>query len=182
MNDAQLRGIVKNQIDSTTNAQTIVSYDHHEVHAGSFFSVYNTQSVSTTTFKWQVTTPNTDVLAHLQFGVACTGEMTALVTEGSDRTDGTAITEINHHRSSTNTAGVVVTHTPTGGTTDGAVTLFSLRDGATGVASKTIASGSGRATNEYILKKNTKYVISVTTYAAVYVTLELDWYEHEDSN
>ena len=39
------------------------------------------------------------------------------------------------------------------------------------------------ATSTYsVLKPATKYIISVTTFADVYVSLRLDWYEHTDKN
>lgn len=182
MSEARRTEILENQIDDVTNALTTIEYDHHEVHEGNMYSVSHVQSVDTTSFKWQVTTPNTDKLAHMIFNLECIGELLATITEGSDRTDGTALAEVNHNRASSNTAGVVVTHTPTGGSTDGATTIFAIRSGATGTASKTIAIGARRGVNEFILKKNTKYVIAATTYAASYVSLELSWYEHEDAS
>ena len=165
-------------IDGVTGAVETVSYAHHEIHSGNSYTTIDSQAVDTTTIKWQVTTPDNTKWAHMLFNADCTGEMTVLVTEGSDRVDGTALAEINRNRNSTNIAGVIVTRTPTGGSTDGATVLFNTRVGATSVASKTIDSGTSRGNSEYVLKQNTKYVISVTTYAAVQVSLHLDWYEH----
>ena len=108
--------------------------------------------------------------------------MLLIVTEGADRTTGTELTPINHNRNCTGTAEVGIKRGATGGSTNGATTIYTIRSGATGVASKTVASGAGRAINEFILKQNTKYVVSVTTYAATQVSLELDWYEHIDKN
>lgn len=165
--------------DRSTNAGTVIDYAHHEVHAGSSFTVADTVAINNTTAKWQVTTPNTTKYAHLVFTLTCTGEATFLVTEGSDRTDGTPLDEVNRRRTGTPpVATLIVTRTPTGGTTDGATTLFSMRNGITNVAGKNIEGGSARATNEWILRPNTKYVISITTYADVYATCLLDWYEH----
>jgi hypothetical protein len=169
--------------DASTHALLTMDYGHYKVHEGSSFTVADTVVVDTTTVKWQVTTPNTTKYAHLIFTLTCTGEATYLVTEGSDRTDGTALNEVNRNRVGTPTvATVIVTRTPTGGTTDGATTLFSMRNGITNVAGKNIEGSTARATNEWILKPNTKYVISITTYAAVYATVVLDWYEHTDKD
>jgi len=170
-------------LDGVTTAAKIIDYAHHEVHGGSAYTVSDTVTCDTTTVKWQVTTPDTTKYSHLIFELSCTGEATYLVTEGSDRTDGTALAEMNRRRVGTpSTAGTIVTRTPTGGTTDGATTLFSMRNGLTSVAGKNIEGGTARAINEWILKPNTKYVVSVTTYADVLVTCLLDWYEHTDSN
>ena len=171
------------RIDASTNSIQTIEYEHHEIHSGSSFHTSDVRNIDTTTFKWQVTTPDSTKYSHIVFNVDCTGEMLALITEGSDRTDGTALTEINRNRVGTPTvAGTIVTHTPTGGTTDGATTIYSKRSGATAVGSRTVAAGGSRGLNEFVLKPNTKYVISVTTYADVYVSLELEWYEHTDRN
>lgn len=165
--------------DGSTSAIKTITYPHHEIHSGSSYHASDVQSVSTTTIKWQVTTPDSLAYAHMIFSVECTGEMLLLVTEGSNKVDGTALAEINRNRVGTpKTAGTIVTRTPTGGDTDGATTILTTRVGSTGVGSKTLSGGGARGTNEYILKPNTKYVVSVTTYAAVFVSLELDWYEH----
>lgn len=164
--------------DASTDALTVIEYDHHEIHGGSSYTVSDVQNVDTTTMKWQVTTPDTKKQTHMVFNVECTGEMQMLVTEGSDRTDGIALSEVNRDRQSSKTAGTIITRTPTSGSTDGATTIRTIRSGATGVGSKTISAGAGRGSSEFILKRNTKYVIAVTTYADVYVSLHLDWYEH----
>ena len=170
-------------VDASTETLQQISYEHHEIHSGSSFVGIDLRNVSTTTFKWQVTTPNSLKYAHMIFDIDCTGEMTVLITEGSDKTDGTALVELNRNRVGTPTAAtVILTHTPTGGATDGTVVLMNHRSGATGVASKTIAAGGARGGNEFVLKPNTKYVISVTTYADVWVSLNLNWYEHTDKN
>ena len=168
-------------VDGITTAMKVITYEHHEVHSGRMYAVHDTVACDTTTVKWQVTTPNTTRYSHLVFDLSCTGEATYLVTEGSDRTDGTALAEVNRRRVGTpNVAGTIVTRTPTGGATDGATTLFTERNGITNVAGKTLASGGARSSAEWILKPNTKYVVSVTTYADVFVTCALNWYEHQE--
>jgi hypothetical protein len=57
-----------------------------------------------------------------------------------------------------------------------------MRNGITSIAAKNIEGGTARATNEWVLKPNTKYVVSVTTYAAAYVTMVVDWYEHTNAH
>jgi hypothetical protein len=53
-----------------------------------------------------------------------------------------------------------------------------MRNGITQVGGKNQEGGNARAINEWILRPNTKYVVSVTTYAATYSTVKLDWYEN----
>ena len=168
--------------DGVTNSFKIVDYAHHEIHGGSSFTVSDTQVCNTTTIKWQIITPNSTKYAHMLFELSSTGEATYLVTEGADRDAGTALSVVNRRRVGTPTeATVTVSRAPTGGTTDGATILYSRRSGITGVGSKSVEGGAARATHEWILKPNTKYVVSITTYAAVYASLLLDWYEHADA-
>jgi hypothetical protein len=116
------------------------------------------------------------------FALQCTGELLVVVTEGADRVGTTRLTTINHNRNCTSTGETLVHRGVTGGTTDGATTVYTVRVGATGLGARAEVPGMDRAVNEFVLKQNTKYVITVTTYAAVQVSLELDWYEHSDIN
>ena len=169
------------RLDSSTHAFEVIDYEHHEIHGGSSFVVSDVQNVDTTTMKWQITTPAGTKYAHVLFEAEGTGEISTVITEGSDRTDGTALAEINRNRVGTPTAAtVIVTRTPTGGTTDGATTILSRRAGSTGVAGKTVAAGGTRGNNEFVLKPSTKYVVAVETFADIYVTFMVDFYEHTD--
>jgi len=125
-----------------------------------------------------INTPNSNVYSHLVFNLSCTGEATYLVTEGSDRNAGTSLNTLNRRRIGIpNVSTITVSRTPVGGSTDGVIIIFSKRLGITGTGSKSIEGADVKSTNEWILKPNTKYVISITTYASVYVTCQLDWYE-----
>lgn len=171
-------GQLKEQIDVITRASIVLPYEHHEIHSGDSYVVCDVQSVNTTTAYWMITTPDSTKYAHIIFDIRCTGELSIDITEGADRVGTTALTAINRNRASTKTATVVVHRAYTGGTTDGTINILSIRDGATGVASKVVATGGARGENEYMLKPNTKYIIKVTTYASVYVSMCVDWYEH----
>jgi len=169
--------------DASSHALVTITSDHHRIHEGKMYTVSDTVAADTTVAKWMVETANTDKYCHLVFSLYCTGEATYLVTEGADRDKGTDLYEINRRRVGTvDIAETVVTRTPIGGTTDGNIVLFSVRTGSTGIAGKTIEGGAARAENEFVLRPNTKYIISITTYADVYATCKLDWYEVKDLN
>jgi hypothetical protein len=173
----------KSGIDASTEAIETIDYEHHETHSGTHYHVSNVQLVDTTTFQWQVTTSASTAYSHMIFAVDGTGEVEMTVTEGSDRVDGGALVEINRNRIGTpNVANTIITTTPTGGATDGAVELLMHRSGSTGVSGKTITGGGTRGANEFILKPSTKYIVSVETFDTIYVTIDLDWYEHTDKN
>jgi len=167
-------------IDPKTGAVVGVGYAHHEIHEGSSFKVCDVQNINTTTQKWIVTTPDSKTYAHMLFDAFCTGEMSVLVTEGADRTGTTVLTPLNRRRVGTPPAATVIVHRDvSGGATDGAIELEKVRVGATDKFSAAISEH--RDQNEYVLKPNTKYVMAVTTYADVNVSLHLDWYEHKDA-
>jgi len=165
-------------IDSITSHLIIIASDHHEVHEGDSYTLSDTQSVDTTTQNWMITTPDTSTRAHMTFDIRCTGEVYILITEGADRAGSTALTKINRDRNSSNTSALTIHRGYSGGTTDGATTIFTIRDGTTGNGNKTLASGGNRGQNEFILKQNTKYIITVQTFDTVWVTVNLNWYEH----
>jgi len=163
-----------------TGAVTGVSSAHYKIHEGSSFQVRDVQNINTTTQKWMITTPDSKTYAHILFNVFCTGEMSVLVTEGADRAGTTVLTPINRRRVGTPAAATVVVHRDvSGGATDGAIELEKVRVGATDKFSAAISEH--RDQNEYVLKPNTKYVMVITTYADVHVSLHLDWYEHKDA-
>ena len=165
--------------DNMTYTNIVINYAHHEIHEGSGFIVNDVQNVNATTMKWQITTPSSSKYAHVFFDIEGTGEISVVVTEGSDRTDGVALTKINRNRSGTFTsAGLIITRTPTGGSTDGATVIFAKRSGATGINGKTLEGGGMRGENEYVLKSGTKYVVAIETFANIYVSFRMNWYEH----
>ncbi len=167
--------------DPITGHVTVIDCAEHHVHQGESFKVDDVQAVDTTTQKWMITTPDSKAYAHMLFDVLATGELLVLVTEGANRTTGVALTPMNRRRVGTPaTAMVTVKRGATGGTTDGATTIKHIRFGVTDKFSGALGELRGR--NEYILKPNTTYVIAVTTYAAVNVSLHLDWYEHIDAH
>ena len=110
---------------------TLVFMDRsvYEIIKGNSFTVCDTVEANTTTVKWQIHTLADIGKIHLRFSLTCNGEALYLVTEGSDRDDGTALEEVNRNRVLPSLAETIVTRTPTGGTTDGATVLFSLRNG-----------------------------------------------------
>ena len=163
--------------DPKSNAEVTIDWPHYEVHHGHMFKLDDVVACESATVKWLITTPDSTKYAHMVFDVVATGEVTVLITEGANRTTGDVLTLLNRNRvGSPITAALVVQRGATGGDTDGATTIRSIRTGDTGPNLNII--GTSRGQNEYVLKPNTKYVVSATTYAAVFVSLHLDWYEH----
>lgn len=168
---------IANPIDTGAGALVQIDGPHHEIHLQRSYVVTDVQNVNATTMKWQISTPATNY-NHTIFDITCTGECSVVITEGSDRTDGAALEEINRFRPSTNTSDTVVTRTPTDGTSDGATTIFQKRAGASGGFFSSHSPGQSRGLNEFVLKPSTKYVVAIETFADVYVTFSVSWYSH----
>jgi hypothetical protein len=176
-----IRVLNPSAVDSITGADMAIAYDHHEIHAGHAYHVSDVQAVDTTTQYWMITTPDTLEHGHMVFSAEGTGEIAVTITEGADRTGTTALTAINRNRNSVATAGIVVHRDYTLGTTNGAVTIWQSRSGSTSQGGNLSLGGAGRGRLEYILKQNTKYIVAIQVFAAIVISLELDWYEHEDA-
>lgn len=163
--------------DDKVKAVVEIDCGHNQIHEGNSFTICDTVACDTNTVKWQINTSSVKDM-HVQFEMSGDGAATFLVTEDSDRIDGTVLTPLNRNRNiPMPTSASIISRTPTNGATDGATVLFSKRDGIVGLGGKSVQTGSVRTTNEWILKRSTKYVISITTYAASFVTCLLDWYE-----
>lgn len=170
-------------LDKSTRALIGIGYAHHEIHGRSTYHVSDVQNLSTTTVYWMVTVANNLKLPHMLFNVNCTGEMLVTLTEGADRVGTNLLPSRNRQRHLSDDNSLTKIHRAySAGSTNGAVTLFTRRAGSTGVASKTVAAGASRGDNEWPLNINTKYILAVTTYADVYVTVAFDWYEHSEKD
>ena len=168
----------QSSMDSVTGALNVIDYGHHEVHEGSSFVVSDVQNISSTTIQYMITTPDSAKLAHMIFDIEATGELLITITEGADR-DGTTALNVFNNRRGSRASFVLVHRAVSGGSGDGA-TIWQHRSGSTGVGNKTISGGGSRGLNEWILKADTKYIVTLQTFANIYITFGLDWYEHQD--
>jgi len=165
--------------DVTSGSLVTIGHTEAEINDGDSFKIDDVIHLNTTSQLWLITTPDSTKYAHMIFDFLGTGEMYVIITEGADRTTGTALAAINRRRVGTPTeATVTVKRGATGGTTNGAITIETFRIGSTDKFSAMIGETNGR--RMYILKPNTKYVVSVETFADVYITMRLQWCEHED--
>lgn len=197
--DVQLQGAFSGQkgssplfdyakIDSATNAVMVIDYDHHEVHSGSSYLVsvsdedLDSAEVLSVCFK----TPNTTKWIHMTFTLETSVNSTLSLNEGVTVTTntGTSVAAINHHRNSSNTSAVIdYATTPAAGkvTKNGTITAAGtvLLTGTTaGARTDQIISSTSHA-QEFVLKQNTGYCISITSNADNNVAnIRLDWYEH----
>jgi hypothetical protein len=169
--------LVKVFADRITNALKTIEYEHHEIHDGRSFVIDDLRNINSGSENWLIVVPDSDRLPHLIFEFVCTGEFLVNVQEGVNRNGVTELTAINRSRGSANTAETKIYRGVTGVSTG--TNILNRREGSTGTNGKTESGGGARANNEFILKRNTKYLVTVTTYADVYVNAIFDWYEHD---
>lgn len=160
------------EFDSNTDTLQVIDYAHHKIHDGAAFTASFSADVAATTGKLLllIVTPNTDVFAHLKYNFNVEGEADIMLYEAPTATAGDAVVAYNRNRNSAVAATVVVTSTPT-----------SITEGTTIIRKHhLIAGGSIKSDDELILKKNTKYLLSIAnaTGATNFTAVNLDWYEH----
>jgi len=164
------------RIDSATNTLQTIEYEHHEIHAGSSFTASHKAAVAqSANLDLLIVTPNTSKYAHFTYEFDCEKETELAIYEGVTATAGDAVVAYNRDRNSATAATVVVTSTPTS-ITAGNTIIRSIHVGS----GKTVGGGD-RATHEFILKKNTKYLFRLTNMisnADNDMSVKLDWYEH----
>ena len=183
--EVALYGLIDNttlrrlRVDASTHAIETISDTHHEIHSGSHYYIKDVEDIGgTATYYILFAVPNSPAWIHLFFDFWHEQEMTFIITEGvTTGGDGTAVTAFNNNRNSSNTAGVVATHTPTSPV--GGTVIYTSRQG-----SGKQTAGESRAEGEIILRANMKYLITATNAAAGNCLFDyhFTWYEHEDKD
>jgi hypothetical protein len=163
------------RIDTATHTLQTIEYEHHEIHLGSSFTCSYTADIGNgANMDIEIVTPDTTEWAHFLYELEVEAESHLTIYEASTLTEGTALVVHNRDRNSATANTTLVYHTPTGITTG----TTKIREAHIG-SGKTIGGGN-RGTQEFILKRNTKYLIRITnaTTSNNYMSIKLDWYEH----
>jgi len=168
--------------DKSTNALVTISYEHHEVHSGSFFSTYEeTSDIGAETAPADAiqiifTTPADDEV-HMVIHAMCTAAAVYTFTEAwtGGAGGGVTLTPYNRDRNSSKRSGMTSmqdsnTAVVTGGTVLETQTLTTGKFDA----------GEMRASQEWILKKSTKYAVGLYLNGAGVAEIALNWYEHKN--
>ena len=175
-------------LDASTEAQEIIDYAHHEIHAGSRFLYSETVDLASGANRdILIVTPNTTKWAHLSLPLRIGSNKQTTVTLYEDTTtsaDGTAVSELNHNRNSGVAATVVLTHSPTV-TVLGTILIQEQFGVAGGFFTDDVGGVAGGGRDELILKQNTKYLLRITNNDGsdpADINIFLDWYEHTDKH
>lgn len=168
--------VVPLRVDKSTHTIQVINYEHHEIHAGSmfFFTEINTLGDGATR-EYLIEVGSKE--AHTEWRVIGKYDTQIDFYEGTTKTTGTNISEINENRNSANAATVSVTHTP-GGAGDGTL-IHTVRNGDDSTFFGGGAQFNANRENEIVLATNTKYLMRITSYTASNViSAKVSWYEH----
>jgi len=173
-------GVVALRADPVTKSLISIDTVHAEVHAGEHFWLSGYAELDTNgTLIFTVTTPNSDLRAHMMFHFAGTDVTTIQVYEGAASvTGGSSATPLNSDRNSANASGLTVKKDPTVGTAGTVIDAYKF--GSTGGGNAASAGGTATREDEIILKANTTYQFKVTSGAdGNIVSYRGDWYEED---
>lgn len=171
------------QKDDATDQVVTIAYDHHQIHEGDSYEYTEIKDQTQDhVYDIQITTPNTTKWSHFTFEFDVEAETDWYFYENVNIIlAGTAVTLLNHNRSSSNTSGLTIkaiTNTTIGNANaDTAVAAATtLMHGIAGAGKK--VGGMGGSRHEWLLKQNEDYCIRFIATAAGFVSWHLDWYEH----
>lgn len=174
-------GGIPASVDDSTETLQIIEYQHHEIHSGSFYRAgFQKEIANGGTAIFAITTPDTTEEIH--FRPAVDVELQAAIQfyeNPTSVTGGNSVTPRNANRNFSDASVAVVVTDPTIDTT-GAIMLGNLVEG-----SGKSSGGDSSSTFEWVLKRNTTYVLVVTneaTGATNECNIRNSWYEHTPKN
>ena len=168
-------------IDAVSRALAAITTEHSHIHMGERFVVQEGIQLNNASKEYLITTPDTDKLAHMTIDIEGSQDTLIRFYEDTEKTGGVSIQEIDRNRPTANTAGIVVTHTPSGSEGTSGTTIFTCQFGNAALSGGRGGGGGvqvGRS--EYVLKQNAKYSLTVTALSANpnNLCVSIDWYEH----
>ena len=171
--------IFPSRIDQTTDASSIVDYEHKEVHTGDAFYVTGSAEIDATQLiSHRFTTPNTAEWMHFYFVVEAQGSVTVQIIEGISNLIESSTGIYNRNRNYSD-ALATMTHEVYNNTagTGGTVIWAWTSGGAIGATAR--SPGVTRQSGEIVLKQNTKYEVKITSNVNDNtITAYVTWYEH----
>ena len=174
------------EIDASTHAQTTITYEHHEIHAGSHYFIDGALPLvgSGVTKTFGFTDAGLDKESHLVFAIGSTGKVTFEVYEcpsGSTAFNGgTAITSFNSNRRSDKTSILTIVGMPNHVVSGVSTRIFYKVFGTSGLNPlKSGGPGGGSRAFELILGRAKKYLVIFLSGAADNdIDYTASWYDH----
>ena len=174
------------EIDASTHAQTSISYEHHEIHAGSHYFLDGAFPLvgSGVTKAFGVSVPAGTKEPHMVFSIGSTGKVTFEMYEGPSGSTfyngGVAATPLNSNRVSTNTSILSIVAMPNHVASGVSTRLIYKIWGTSGKnPANSGQPGGGARNNEIIFAPGKKYFVLFTSGEADNnINYTAEWYEH----
>ena len=169
------------RMDASTNVLSTISYEHHEIHAGSHYVYRETHGVAKNqTLDHLIITPGNTRWAHMTIAIEnITSSVTVSLYEATTvSANGTLQNSKNRNRNVADNNTTLIYETPT---VTGVGTLLATWTLGAGKGS---SGGMARDNAEYVLKQGTNYLFRVVepNIAATVINIAFDWYEHTDKH
>lgn len=167
-------------VDRCTNTLQTIDYEHHEIHSGSYYRAgYQKDVANAGTAILAITTPDSSKELHFRVIVDHELEATIKLYENPDSvSSGTAVTPRNANRNRPDSSVATVVTDPTIDVSN--ATLI----GNQVLGSNKSSGGNADSQYEWILRRNTAYVVHVlnNTTSNNQVNIKCQWYEHTPKN
>ncbi len=166
------------EVDGATHSLVGITYEHHEVHSGSHYSIKGWVDVGANDVAtFMIKTTNTTTWPHLVYEFTAEAEMVINVYEDAVATnDGAAIAVYNSNRNVTNNpADTLWFSSPV-------VTNLGTCFWSATMGSGNKIGGGTRGAEEWVLKQGSTYYVVVSNIAAQVKWFDHHfwWYEHEN--
>ena len=163
-------GVLK---DDASGAFVTITSPHHRIHEGDAFTTCKlfTHGVGDSP-NVLIVTPNSRELAHFVFQIISDDVLQVDLYEGADYAGGDGMTAYNRYRNSNITSKLTITSDATDTAGGKGTLIWTFKAGA----NKTVTN-SESTRFEFILKRNTKYLLEAVGANGDLITYLLDWYE-----
>lgn len=167
-------------VDAVTGALVTITLPHHEVHEGeAFVASYKSPDASPVAdnANLDLRFATTTKVAHVTFQVAGGGDFEFFLYEAGNVTGGTALSEVNMNRISSNASTITVTHTPVVNTLGTQLENFFIPGGKAAGSN----GGAGGRVLEWNFATSTTYLFRLTNRAgtAQPLGIVIEWYEED---
>lgn len=163
-------------VDKLDNTLVGIEYFHYKTHEGVAYTANRTVTHGAgASPNILIVTPDSTTKAHFFFQAVSDAALTVTFYESADYIGGTSLSSYNRDRNSPNSSSLVLTYDATddGGGKGTGIWVFS------GGANKEVVM-SNREHMEFILKRNTKYLLETVGTSGDIITILTDWYEVKD--
>ncbi len=159
--------------DKATGVVVTIASPHNKIHDG---DAYTTCKLFThgagDSPNLLIVTPSSRKLSHFVFQIISDDVLQVDLYEGADYAGGGALTAFNRYRDSNNTRSLTITSDATDTAGGKGTLIWTFKAGA----NKTVTNTESDRF-EFILKRNTKYLLEAVGANGDLITYLLDWYE-----